>query len=262
MSKSATDELRHEHEVVLVVVGAMEAEAVAVRAGDPHAERIAQMVDFTKNFTDGCHHAKEEKALFPLLEDSAPEAGGPVSVMLSEHEAGRQAIRAIEGALPDVETSAAARDTVATGLATYAHLLRLHIRKENEILFPHGRAPSRRRRQARAVGRVRAPRAGGDRRGRARALPRAGARARLHSCLAGGGAGGGGPARAEAAGEDVVLPGRLVSPCPLRRRSRSAPRCRRDAATSAGCRRSPTGGRRGRGRRPSSRPRRWGRAVG
>ncbi len=136
MSKNATDELRHEHEVVLVVVGAMEAEAVAVRAGDPHAERIAQMVDFTKNFTDGCHHAKEEKALFPLLEDSAPEAGGPVSVMLSEHEAGRQAIRAIEGALPDVETSAAARDTVATGLATYAHLLRLHIRKENEILFP------------------------------------------------------------------------------------------------------------------------------
>ena len=38
------------------------------------------MVDFTRNFTDGCHHAKEEKLLFPLLEERDAAAGGPVSV--------------------------------------------------------------------------------------------------------------------------------------------------------------------------------------
>lgn len=136
MSESPTDVLRHEHDVVLVVVQAMEDEAASLRAGDVHGDRIAQMVDFTRNFTDACHHAKEEHVLFPLLESKVQGAGGPVSVMLSEHEAGRAAVRAIQTALPSLDESREARDSAAENLAAYAQLLRLHIRKENEILFP------------------------------------------------------------------------------------------------------------------------------
>ena len=66
MSDQPTDELRHEHEIVLVVVAAMEREAAAIRAGEPvDSGAVAQMVDLTRNFTDGCHHNKEEKVLFP-----------------------------------------------------------------------------------------------------------------------------------------------------------------------------------------------------
>ena len=61
----------------------------------------AQMVDFTRNFTDGDHHTKEETLLFPLLEERSPAAGGTISVLLSEHEAARDCMRAISAALPD-----------------------------------------------------------------------------------------------------------------------------------------------------------------
>lgn len=137
MTGSPTDQLREEHELVLIVVEAMEREVADVqKTGRVHRERVAQMVDFTRNFTDGCHHAKEESLLFPALEERSPAAGGPVSVMLSEHEAGREAIRDIDAALPDVEQSEAARSAVAANLALYAQLLRLHIGKEDTVLFP------------------------------------------------------------------------------------------------------------------------------
>lgn len=137
MGESPTQVLRDEHELVLVVVGAMEREVASIeRTGEAHADRVAQMVDFTRNFTDGCHHNKEEKVLFPLLEQREAAAGGPVSVMLSEHEAGRRAIRAIDEALPRVADDASARKTVAENLGLYAQLLRLHINKENNVLFP------------------------------------------------------------------------------------------------------------------------------
>jgi hemerythrin-like domain-containing protein len=137
MSESPTDVLREEHELVLMVVAAMEREVASIETTDHvNADRVANMIDFTRNFTDGCHHAKEEKLLFPLLEQRDPAAGGPVSVMLSEHDAGREAVRAIVGALPDVDADAAARRTVAENLGLYAQLLRLHINKENNVLFP------------------------------------------------------------------------------------------------------------------------------
>ncbi len=137
MNESPTHILREEHELVLMVVEAMEREVAAIERDDRvNADRVANMVDFTRNFTDGCHHNKEEKVLFPLLEQRDPAAGGPVSVMLSEHEAGREAVRAINGALPAVADDPAARRTVAENLGLYAQLLRLHINKENTVLFP------------------------------------------------------------------------------------------------------------------------------
>ena len=137
MSQSPTEELASEHEYVLVVVGAMEREAESIRSGGPvDRDAIARMVDFTRNFTDGCHHTKEEKLLFPLLEERSQLAAGTVSVLLSEHVAARGCVSAIDENLPKVESSAAARTEVADNLALYAELLRMHIHKEDVVLFP------------------------------------------------------------------------------------------------------------------------------
>ena len=101
MAETPTRQLAEEHEYVLLVVGAMEAEADYIeRTGNVHEERVAQMIDFTRNFTDGDHHAKEEDLLFPLLEERSSAAGGTISVLLSEHQAARECIRAIDRALP------------------------------------------------------------------------------------------------------------------------------------------------------------------
>jgi len=137
VNQSPTEELASEHEYVLVVVSAMEREAESIHSGGPvDRDAIAGMVDFTRNFTDGCHHTKEEKLLFPLLEERSQLAAGTVSVLLSEHVAARGCVSAIDENLPQVESSVAARSAVAHNLALYAELLRMHIHKENVVLFP------------------------------------------------------------------------------------------------------------------------------
>jgi hemerythrin-like domain-containing protein len=142
MDESPIRQLADEHEYVMLVVGAMEAEVAYIeRTRQVHADRVAQMVDFTRNFTDGDHHAKEEDLLFPLLEERSAAAGGTISVLLSEHEAARDCIRAIAASLPDVDSedaqrAATARASIAENLRLYAFLLPLHIGKEDTVLFP------------------------------------------------------------------------------------------------------------------------------
>jgi hemerythrin-like domain-containing protein len=152
MDESPTRQLADDHEYVMLVVGAMNAEVAYIeRTGRVHADRVAQMIDFTRNFTDGDHHAKEEDLLFPFLEERSAAAAGTISVLLSEHEAARDCIRAIAAVLPvaalpdaggahadaaDAERIAAARTTVAENLRLYAFLLPLHIGKEDTVLFP------------------------------------------------------------------------------------------------------------------------------
>jgi hemerythrin-like domain-containing protein len=133
-----TAELTHEHEVVLLVVAAMEREAARIRAGGQiDSDTVEKMVIFTREFTDGCHHTKEEQVLFPLLTEKVPMAANPVNVMLAEHEQGRAHVRAIADALPEADTGdPSAALTVAGGLEGYAGLLRAHIDKENRVLFP------------------------------------------------------------------------------------------------------------------------------
>ena len=142
MADSPTRQLADEHEYVKLVVGAMEVEAASIqRTGRVHAERVTQMIEFTRNFTDGDHHTKEEDLLFPLLEERSASAGGTISVLLSEHEAARECIRAIDRALPvaegdDPAHAAQARDIIVENLRLYAYLLPLHIGKEDTVLFP------------------------------------------------------------------------------------------------------------------------------
>ena len=132
-----TEELIQEHVLVLMVVEAMEREVTSIqKTGRVHADRVAQMIDFTRNFTDGYHHYKEEQVLFPVLEERSRAAAGQVSVLLSEHDAGRECVRAVVDNLPQANEDEAARKAVEENLGLHAFLLRLHINKEDTVLFP------------------------------------------------------------------------------------------------------------------------------
>jgi hemerythrin-like domain-containing protein len=89
-------------------------------------------------FVDTCHHGKEEDYLFPALEQlGVSRNGGPIGVMLREHEQGRGEVRAMRSAFEAYrggDTSAAAE--FASHAAVYVGLLRRHIDKENAVLFP------------------------------------------------------------------------------------------------------------------------------
>jgi hemerythrin-like domain-containing protein len=94
-------------------------------------------LDFLSRFADQCHHLKEEKILFPAMEDHGiPRDGGPIGMMLMEHEEGRGYVRTMMTALTLAEArNEAAKDTLLDNARAYLRLLREHIQKEDEILF-------------------------------------------------------------------------------------------------------------------------------
>jgi hemerythrin-like domain-containing protein len=134
----ATEVLMAEHRGIERMLAAMERNLGRLESGDETAvPTFAQGVDFLRNFADRCHHHKEEKLLFPALAArGVPVEGGPVGVMLHEHDLGRGHIRAMADALPKAEAGdrAAMRD-LATAARAYIQLLRDHIHKEDNILF-------------------------------------------------------------------------------------------------------------------------------
>jgi hemerythrin-like domain-containing protein len=134
-----TETLKHEHEIVLLILGAAEREARSIReTGSAHVPEIEEMVDFFKNFVDRCHHSKEERHLFPRMEARGlPTGAGPVAVMLYEHEQGRAVVRAISDAIARIKGGERqAAEGLADALSEYSELLRNHIFKENKVLFP------------------------------------------------------------------------------------------------------------------------------
>jgi hemerythrin-like domain-containing protein len=134
-----TDILRHEHQLILMVLDAAEREARAIaNGGVANADRLAAFVDFIRNFADHCHHAKEEDLLFVRMgEKGFPLQGGPVAVMLHEHELGRAHVAAVADNIAAAAAGdPAARTIVVERLAAYASLLRQHIHKEDNILYP------------------------------------------------------------------------------------------------------------------------------
>ena len=131
--------LKHEHQVILLVLTAAEKEVQFIRAFNKvNGERVAKMLDFIRNFADKCHHAKEEDILFIKMEERGmPKESGPLAVMLHEHTLGRQKVAATAEALPKAEAGdAKAIAAVADNLEFYLNLLRSHIQKEDNILYP------------------------------------------------------------------------------------------------------------------------------
>lgn len=135
----ATEDLIHEHNAVLVALEILDKVAAAIAAGSQDAPaHLEQLLDFFKGFVDKCHHGKEEDALFPELERlGVRREGGPIGVMLSDHEVGRGHVRALAENLERLRRgeAAAAVGIVDHGRA-YRDMLQAHIARENNVLFP------------------------------------------------------------------------------------------------------------------------------
>jgi len=136
---SATDDLRTEHRAIERMLAVLEAAAHRLEQGERvRPDVFRQGVDFVRNFADRCHHAKEEENLFPRMEArGVPRDGGPIGVMLFEHDEGRAFVGAIAGAIDAYEADGrSAALTIAENARGYVDLLRGHIMKEDNVLFP------------------------------------------------------------------------------------------------------------------------------
>lgn len=129
----ATDVLRHEHDAILMALRILEQISDKARQGAATSADILQFLGFLREFADTCHHGKEEGLLFPAMIDAGlPADGGPVSVMLSEHEQGRSLVAAMADATEPTLSPA----TFSEAASAYVDHMRTHIETENAVLFP------------------------------------------------------------------------------------------------------------------------------
>ncbi|MCM8785907.1 MAG: hemerythrin domain-containing protein [Candidatus Omnitrophica bacterium] len=127
-----TEILKEEHKVIRKMLDVLEVIVTKEdKLDDANIEDLKNIVDFIKNFADKCHHGKEEDILFPALEEAGiPKEGGPIGVMLEEHDIGRKYVRGLikgieEKSIVDIKENALG----------YINLLREHTDKEDNILY-------------------------------------------------------------------------------------------------------------------------------
>lgn len=116
------EELRADHDKILAELDKLEA--------DPEGY-AKEFLEFTENFAEP-HHQKEEQVLYPAMEKKGiPREGGPIGVMLMEHEIKRGHVKDLRNAVENNKSEGIKEPALAI-----ISLLRDHISKENDILYP------------------------------------------------------------------------------------------------------------------------------
>jgi hemerythrin-like domain-containing protein len=134
MEKTSQD-LIHEHKSILIALNVIEKMYERIQNDKVvDCSDIEDIIEFLKVFADKCHHGKEEKILFPALEEvGIKNENGPIGVMLAQHKQGREYIKQMLGSTPNKTIN---KNAFVSAASSYVNLLRNHIEKEDTILFP------------------------------------------------------------------------------------------------------------------------------
>jgi hemerythrin-like domain-containing protein len=137
--RDVTSVLTEEHRLILRMIDLAEHNTRLLEQGTfADWDFYLDAVDFIRHYADRFHHAKEEDVLFrELVRNGMPEQSSPVAAMLMAHDEGRAFVRGMEEAVRRAQGGdAAATQAVAENARGYAALLRDHIDKEDNILYP------------------------------------------------------------------------------------------------------------------------------
>lgn len=137
------EQLKEEHEAIRLMLRILEGVCTKLQAGEKvDPEHLDKILEFIKVFADKCHHGKEEDVLFPAMEETGiPKQGGPIGVMLAEHDTGRNYVRGMSEAVARYKTGDhEASSQLVENTKGYVALLRQHIEKEDNVLYPLGDA--------------------------------------------------------------------------------------------------------------------------
>lgn len=130
-----------EHDNILLVLNAMQKHSLQVMEGAaPNLADFRSLIAFARGYADKHHHGKEEQLLFNEMETRLGPAGEKLirNGMLVEHDLGRLHIAELEKALNAYETEPSTANKLAILAEAYGYtaLLRRHIAKENEVVYP------------------------------------------------------------------------------------------------------------------------------
>ena len=134
--QNATDVLRQEHQTIKGALGFAEKIAAKINRGEEMPpDGVQKLMEFIRLFVEQCHHSKEEEILFPLLEKKGiPADGGPLGVMLMEHDRARTLIEEMSTATTDGTDRDSAKRWMQAAW-NYSDLMHNHFYKEEEMLF-------------------------------------------------------------------------------------------------------------------------------
>ncbi len=134
----ATKLLKQEHRSIRVALDFAERMTSWIERGeDVSSEALARLMEFIHLFVEQCHHAKKEKIFFPALESKGVSTeGGPIGVMLADHERARALIQEMKGAVEKYKHGLPkSGERWARAAWDYSGLMQEHFGKEEEILF-------------------------------------------------------------------------------------------------------------------------------
>ncbi len=135
--------LLKEHENIQLFISAAEKICCGILDGDPVDGQLFQdMIQFGQDYADHYHHQKEEQILFHEMSTQL----GPLAEkliqhgMLVEHDLGRLHLSELKGALERycAEPNTLDKLRILTELTGYTNLLKRHIEKENNAVYPFG----------------------------------------------------------------------------------------------------------------------------
>lgn len=128
--KTTSQMLSDEHQNILKVIEALLKECDF--SGDIDKDFFKKAISFIRGYADKFHHAKEEDILFVELNKKEVKMHcNPTEQMLYEHDLGRGFIKELEQGVKEGD-----KDKVIKNAKEYAELLKEHIFKEDNILYP------------------------------------------------------------------------------------------------------------------------------
>ncbi len=137
IKNKSTEILKEEHKVIKVILDVLE--EITKRAEKREkidSDDVLKIIDFIRTFADKCHHGKEEDLLFVEMEKAGvPKEGGPIGVMLQEHDIGRNYVRGMDEAIKKYKSNKTGIKEFIENAYGYVDLLRQHIDKEDNILY-------------------------------------------------------------------------------------------------------------------------------
>jgi DUF438 domain-containing protein len=135
------DFLVAEHEMIERAMAILKSNLEKIDEAIKAPLQMQRAIDFLLQFGDKIHNTKEEKFLFPLMEQKGlPVQGGPIGVMLMEHDAERKLLQRMMAELPNLaEATTAAQQKFAAEGFEYLTIRAEHIWKENDVLYAMGR---------------------------------------------------------------------------------------------------------------------------
>jgi len=132
----STAHLRKDHDLIEKVISAMQTTVSLLKDGKKVPESILlPTIDFAKNFTNVCHHGKEEDTLFPALgKVGIPTNMGPIRMMIMEHETTKKIAEKIEE-FAKTYLDVGDPSNLIEGMELYIEHVKAHLWKENNRLF-------------------------------------------------------------------------------------------------------------------------------